>query len=89
MHKRVARLVIRLYPRQWRERYADEFAALLDDGGLTYRAAIDGARGAGGEWGRLVRRRLHLQRTRGLTSRHAEPSEKLPQARCARPYSPR
>jgi hypothetical protein len=58
MHKRVARLLIRLYPRQWRERYADEFAALLDDGGLTYRMAVDGARGAGGEWGRLIARRL-------------------------------
>jgi hypothetical protein len=31
---------------------------LLDDGGLSPRSLIDGARGAGGEWGRLISRRL-------------------------------
>jgi hypothetical protein len=33
--KRLARLVARLYPRQWRARYGPEFDALLEDANLT------------------------------------------------------
>ena len=30
MSKRIARRLVRLYPRAWRARYEDEFVALLD-----------------------------------------------------------
>jgi hypothetical protein len=35
--KRLARLLARLYPRQWRARYGQEFDALLEDVNLTWR----------------------------------------------------
>jgi hypothetical protein len=38
---RIARALLRLYPRTWRARYGDEFLALIADTGLTWRAAID------------------------------------------------
>ncbi len=38
---RLARALLRLYPRTWRARYGDEFLALIADTGLTWRASID------------------------------------------------
>ncbi len=38
---RVARALLRLYPRTWRTRYGVEFLALVSDTGLTWRAALD------------------------------------------------
>jgi hypothetical protein len=38
---RLARALLRLYPRPWRARYGEEFLALIADTGLTWRAAID------------------------------------------------
>jgi hypothetical protein len=32
MNRRLARLLVRMYPRAWRERYGEEFATLLEDG---------------------------------------------------------
>jgi hypothetical protein len=43
---RVARWIARLYPPVWRERYGDEFAALLEESGVTWRTAIDVAESA-------------------------------------------
>ena len=42
-------LLLRLYPRVWRERYGDELADLIDSTGLTPRVAFDVARGAANE----------------------------------------
>jgi hypothetical protein len=44
--KRIARSLIRLYPRQWRVRYGREFAALLEDAELTWRDLADMIAGA-------------------------------------------
>lgn len=41
----VARIVLRLYPQGWRERYCDEYEALLDDHGVDVRTLADMARG--------------------------------------------
>ena len=38
--------LVRLYPRRWRHRYGDEFAALLEDAPLSSRMVIDIVRGA-------------------------------------------
>ncbi len=44
---RVARWLVRLYPRRWRERYGEEFAALLEaDNGSGLRAVTDVMRAA-------------------------------------------
>jgi hypothetical protein len=32
MNRRMARALVRLYPRRWRERYGPEFEALLEEG---------------------------------------------------------
>jgi hypothetical protein len=42
----VVRLIFRLYPRVWRERYGAEFAALLDETGTDWRIALDVFNGA-------------------------------------------
>jgi hypothetical protein len=39
MTARLARILTRLYPRAWRERYAEEFEAMLEDGGDLRTAA--------------------------------------------------
>jgi len=41
MNPRLARLLVRLYPRAWRERYGSEFSALLEAGGGGVRAAAN------------------------------------------------
>jgi hypothetical protein len=46
----VTRLLTRLYPREWRERYGDELSELIDETGLSPRVALDVARGASREW---------------------------------------
>lgn len=43
-------LLLRLYPRAWRERYGEELSDLIDETGLTPRVAVDVARGAAREW---------------------------------------
>jgi len=37
----LARALLRLYPRGWRQRYGDEFLALIADAGLTWREVVD------------------------------------------------
>lgn len=44
--RRVIALIASLYPRSWRERYGEEFAALLDDVAPSPRAALNTFRGA-------------------------------------------
>ncbi|HUP83865.1 MAG TPA: hypothetical protein VM284_06730 [Candidatus Limnocylindria bacterium] len=46
----MTRLITRLYPRAWRERYGDELSELIDETGLSPRDAIDVVRGAAREW---------------------------------------
>lgn len=41
MTSRVARLLVRLYPRQWRERYAEEMLALIEDSQPTLHTVAD------------------------------------------------
>lgn len=38
---RLARRLLHIYPRTWRDRYGDEFLALVADTGLTWRGAVD------------------------------------------------
>ncbi len=45
-----AERLIRLYPREWRERYADEFLAVAGHGRLTLQQAIDIISGAIDAW---------------------------------------
>lgn len=49
MNARLARLLLRLYPRRWRERYGDEFEAMLLNGGGGVRASANVIRSALGE----------------------------------------
>jgi hypothetical protein len=46
---RVARWLVRLYPRDWRERYGEEFEALLEDGSDNFRTIANVLRSALGE----------------------------------------
>jgi hypothetical protein len=39
--ERIARALLRLYPRDWRERYGDEFLALVSQSGLSSHAVVD------------------------------------------------
>ena len=41
MTPRLARWLVRLYPRDWRERYGEEFDALLQDGSGGFRALVN------------------------------------------------
>jgi hypothetical protein len=41
MSPRLARWLVRLYPRDWRERYGEEFEALLQDGSGGVRAFVN------------------------------------------------
>jgi|SRR5947209_7613205 len=41
MNPRLARLLVRLYPRAWRERYGAEFEGVLQDGGSRIRASVN------------------------------------------------
>ncbi len=41
MNPRLARLLVRLYPRVWRERYSAEFEALLQDGDGSLRTSAN------------------------------------------------
>ena len=53
------RLLLRLYPRAWRERYGAELHDLVDETGLTPAAAVDVTRGAAGEWAVVARDALN------------------------------
>ena len=55
MSSRLVRRLVRLYPRAWRERYEEEFVALLDARDLGWRELIDIGRCAAREWMRLTR----------------------------------
>jgi hypothetical protein len=46
--------LLRLYPRAWRERYGDEFLALLQNTPVGLRVLIDVAKAAALEWARVV-----------------------------------
>lgn len=46
----MTRLLLRLYPRAWRERYGAELSDLITDTGLSPVVAWDVARGAAREW---------------------------------------
>ncbi len=46
---RLARTLLRLYPRHWRTRYGDEFLAFVDDAGLSWRAVANIVCAAGTE----------------------------------------
>lgn len=54
---RLSRALVRRYPRAWRERYADEMLALIDDTGSTWRHALDLTIGCADAWLRTI---LHL-----------------------------
>ena len=41
MTPRLARWLVRLYPRDWRERYGEEFEALLQEGSGGFRALVN------------------------------------------------
>jgi hypothetical protein len=41
MTPRLARWLVRLYPRDWRERYGEEFEALLQEGSGEFRALVN------------------------------------------------
>src|SRR5579871_1802542 len=43
---RVARTLLRLYPRRWRERYGEEYAAVLEQHGIDAATLLDVAAGA-------------------------------------------
>lgn len=51
---RLARALLRLYPRAWRARYGDEFLELLAESGLSWRAVLDVVAAAGVERVRAV-----------------------------------
>jgi len=42
--------LLRLYPRVWRERYADEFLALIERTRVDWRMTVDVAKSASAEW---------------------------------------
>ena len=60
MNASLARALLRLYPRLWRQRYGDELAALLEEQPIRLRIVLDVVRGA------LSQRVSHL--TRGETA---------------------
>jgi hypothetical protein len=49
MNRRIARLLTRLYPRRWRDRYGEEFEDFLQEGHGDLRTWLDVMRGAVGE----------------------------------------
>ena len=51
---RLARALLRLYPRTWRARYGDEFLALIADTGLTWRSTLDVVAAASVERARVL-----------------------------------
>ena len=53
------RLLLRLYPHAWRNRYGDELADLVGDTGITPAVAVDMARGAFGQWAVVARDALN------------------------------
>jgi hypothetical protein len=52
---RVARRLLGLYPRAWRARYGDEFLALVEDQGLSWRGVVDVVAAASVERARAIR----------------------------------
>jgi hypothetical protein len=55
MSSRLARRLVRLYPRAWRARYEDEFVALVETRDSGWLDSLDIIRGAAHEWLRLTR----------------------------------
>lgn len=64
--KITARLLVRLYPRAWRERYGEEFVALIDGNPITVRGGVDVLRGAAREWLHACARMEFPRRVIGL-----------------------
>ena len=50
MNTKMARALVRLYPRKWRERYGAEFEALLEEGSGRFGTVLDVMGSALGEW---------------------------------------
>lgn len=68
MNLRTARLLLRLYPRAWRERYGEEFAALLAQQPLTWEGVLDIGRGAFDARQRATRRNGQLAKPHVATN---------------------
>jgi hypothetical protein len=58
---RLARALLRLYPRAWRARYGDEFLAFIDDSGLSWRAVANVVAAAGAERVRALVALVHYE----------------------------
>jgi hypothetical protein len=69
MKPRTARLLLWLYPRSWRERYGEEFAALLAQQRLTLDEVVDVARGAYDAHRTALRRRGARREERKMARR--------------------
>ena len=78
MNPRLARLLVRLYPRPWRERYGAEFEALLEDGSGGFGAAANVAWSALRERVRPARGRDLSQRSYSFGEIAKEPSGFVP-----------
>ena len=61
---RLARAVVRRYPRTWRQRYEREVLALFVDAPPTAAHVVDLARGCCAEWGRTIRARRKQRKPR-------------------------
>lgn len=73
--------LVRLFPRRWRERYAEEFLALLEAEDLSLAAAADIVKTAALEWGRyLFAKRRHAMPAgpKRLIALSTKPSAVLP-----------
>jgi hypothetical protein len=55
MNLRIARLIVRLYPRSWRARYGQEMLAIVEQSGLRAIDVVDLIQGLAGEWIRASR----------------------------------
>jgi hypothetical protein len=75
-----ARLLVRMYPRAWRIRYGDEFAALLEDGPGGFRAAVNVVWSALGERVGSMQALKINQKPRSFIALVTRPSAFLPVA---------
>jgi len=73
--------LVRFFPRRWRERYGDEFLALLEAEGLTLAGIADIVKSAALEWaaGLFVERRQPMPAgPKSFSALSAKPSAALP-----------
>lgn len=78
MNRRAAHFVTRLYPRVWRERYGDEFEALLLTENGSFGALLNVARSALKEHIALTQKRAEEQYLPSFGSIAKKPSAALP-----------